>query len=144
MTTFLYQGYGDQQIVGNTFLKSKKPIRIIADDYNFFIAITDCDIYLTNVFWNSENSTYSTFANTLSSVCASPAKRREIYEDWSNIEIIVFIENKFYFISCDKFFVYGINPQYFTKIYEADCVNNNDDLWARLFVEIKKYQTKTQ
>ena len=72
MTTFLWRGYGDQTILGNAYLKSKKPIRIIADDYNFFIAITDCDIYLTNVYYDTD---YHYFADILSNTVSSKVKR---------------------------------------------------------------------
>jgi hypothetical protein len=50
LTTFLYRGYGDLPILGAANLKSKCPISIFADDFSFFLAITDCDLYLSNVF----------------------------------------------------------------------------------------------
>jgi hypothetical protein len=144
LTTFLYRGYGDLPILGVAYLRSKSPIRIIADDYNFFIAITDRDIYLSNVFYDEAASAFNYFADTLSNVCVSKSERAEIYRDWRDIEVIVFLDNKFYFISCNKFFVYGIKPRYFTKLYEVECINDNKDLYARLFVEIEKYRTKIQ
>lgn len=55
LTTFMYRGYGDLPILGAAYLKSKCPIRILADDFNFFIAITDCDIYLSNVYYNTND-----------------------------------------------------------------------------------------
>jgi hypothetical protein len=142
MTTFLYRGYGDLPILGAAYLKSRHPIRIITDEFNFFIAITDCDIYLSNVYYDTTNSSYQYFANTLSNVCMSPKERAAIYRDWKNIEVIVFIDQKFYFIARGKFFVYGIKPRYFTKLFEADCINNNKDMYARLFTEIEKYNAR--
>ena len=142
MTTFLYRGYGDLPILGAAYLKSKCPIRIVTDEYNFFIAITDCDIYLSNVYWDNNTSSYQYFADTLSNVCISPKERAKIFRDWKDIEVIVFIDQKFYFISCGKFFVYGIHPRYFTKLFEADCINNNKDPYARLFIEIEKYRNQ--
>jgi hypothetical protein len=44
LTTFLYRGYGDLPILGAANLKSKHPIKIFADDFSFFLAITDCDL----------------------------------------------------------------------------------------------------
>lgn len=72
----------------------------------------------------------------------SPKERAAIFRDWKDIEVIVFIDQKFYFISRGKFFVYGICPRYFTKLYEAECINNNKDLYARLFIEIEKYRAQ--
>lgn len=80
----------------------------------------------------------------MSNVCISPKERASIFRDWKDIEVIVFIDNKFYFISCNKFFVYGVEPRYFTKLYEANCVNNKKDMYARLFIEIEKYRAKIQ
>ena len=140
MTTFLYRGYGDLPITGAAYLKSKCPIKIFADDFSFFLAITDCDLYLSNVYYCANSSSYQYFADTLSNICASPKERAAIFRDWKDIEVIVFFDQKFYFISCGKFFVYGIKPRYFTKLYEADCINNNKDPHARLFAEIQKFK----
>jgi predicted small secreted protein len=142
ITTFLYHGYGTEAIQGAANIKSKKPIRLIYDEYNFFIAISDCDIYLTNVYYDDDSSSFKVFAGLLSSVITKASKRAEIYEIWSRIETIVFIENKFYFLSCGKFYVYGTNPTQFTQLYENPCVYKTDNLTATLFVEINKYLQK--
>lgn len=53
LTAFLFEGKGDQPIQGQVSLKSDKPIKIWSDDYNYFIAVTHCDVYLVNVFWDA-------------------------------------------------------------------------------------------
>jgi hypothetical protein len=50
-STFLYRGYGDLDVLGAKSLVSKNAIKYIWDNYNFFIAITDCDIYVSTVQW---------------------------------------------------------------------------------------------
>ncbi len=120
-------------------MESKHPIRILSDNYNFFVAISDCDIYLANVYWSEASSMYMTFAGTLSDTINYPSKREEVLRDWSKAENIVFIDGKFYFIAGDNFYVYGTYPKYFTKLYETSCTNNKENQTARLFLEIKKY-----
>lgn len=137
-TTFLYNGYKNISIFGETSLKSSAKIRYITDNYNFFIAITDCDIYLTNIYYNTTKAEYYTFTGLMSSVVCE-SERAQVYEQWSCIDVIVYIEGRFFFLSKNKFYVYETCPKQFVKLYEADCVNNSGDLYSRLFVEIDKY-----
>lgn len=123
-------------------MTSKTPIRMIYDDYHFFIAVTDCDIYLSNVIYDYECKEYRYFADTLSNTCLTPSQKLEAYRDWSGIEVIVFLDGKFYFISCGKFFVYGITPNYFTKLFESHCVMDGKDIHATLLREIEEYKCK--
>lgn len=75
-TSFLYSGYGDLSVRGQVNLKSDKPIKYFYDNYSFFLAITDCDLYLTNVLWNGKKEKYTVFSDTLSNTINYPSKRK--------------------------------------------------------------------
>lgn len=137
-TTFLYRGYGDLSIEGAENLKSTKVIKYIFDNYNFFIAITDCDIYVSRVEWSKSSEEYKYFAGLLSSKL-SGSEKEKVYNAWSKIDVIVFIKGKFYFLAGSKFYVYGSSSSPFKCVYEANCVNTTGDLTERLFKEIRKY-----
>lgn len=104
--TFLFRGYGEKTIKGLVSLTSPtKDIKTMTDNFNFFIAITDKDIYLTNVFIKDDQYYY--FAGLMSSVVRDPAKQAEIYNIWSNIKAIVFLKGNFYLISGNTFYIFG-------------------------------------
>ena len=69
LTTFLYQGYGDLPIINPQNLKSKCPISIRSDGDDYFVAITDCDIYMTVINYNSATTKYDVYSNLLSQTC---------------------------------------------------------------------------
>ena len=123
MTSFLYNGYGDKPIQGQVNIKSKKPIKYFYDNYNYFVAITDCDIYLSNVYYDEATDGYKVFTNTLKNTIKRSSKRAEVYNDWNCALKIVFIVDKFYLLTNDKFVIYGTGNKYFKKIYEVECVD---------------------
>lgn len=82
MTSFLYHGYGDMPVEGQINIKSGRPIRYIYDNYNYFVAITDCDIYLSNVYYDEVASVFRVFTNTLKNTVANDDKRKEVFCDW--------------------------------------------------------------
>ena len=139
LTTFLYQGYGDLPIINPVSLKSTCPIIYKYDDYSFFAAITDCDIYLTTVDLNEETNTYDVFSGLLSKTCYDAKKRAEIVRDWSQAVEIVFVEGTFYLLTKNKFIVYTDCPAQWNKVYENDCIYSNGDATVTLFRQIKLY-----
>lgn len=137
-TTFLYRGYGDIEIKGAENLKSTVEIKYIFDNYNFFIAITDCDVYVSRVEWSKSSEEYKYFAGLLSSKLSGTEKEK-IFKIWKKIDIIVFIKGKFYFLADNKFYVFGSSSSPFKLVHEAVCVSTSGDLTERLFKEICKY-----
>lgn len=86
-------------------MKSSVGIKYISDNYNFFIAITNCDVYVTRVEWSKSSEEYKYFAGLLSK--SSVTDKDKIFKIWKEIDIIVFIKGKFYFLADDKFYVFG-------------------------------------
>ena len=96
LTTFLYQGYGDLPIINPQNLKSKCPIKIQADDYSFFAAITDRDIYLTTIDFSNATNKYDVYSNLLSQTCFNGKQRAKIVKDWRAAAKIFYIEGTFF------------------------------------------------
>jgi hypothetical protein len=139
LTTFLYQGYGDLSIINPANLKSSCPIIYKYDDYSFFAAITDCDIYLTTVNLNEHKNNYDVFSGLLSNTCFDAKKRAEVVRDWSQAIEIVFIEGNFYLLTKNRFIVYSDCPAQWNKVYENDCIYSSGDSIVTLFKQIKLF-----
>lgn len=76
MTSFLYHGYGDQPVEGQINMKSRTPIKYYYDEYNYFVAISDCDIYLSNVYYDEVTSSFKVFTNTLKNTVKKEGERK--------------------------------------------------------------------
>jgi hypothetical protein len=138
----LYQGYGDLSIINPAHLKSSCPIIYKYDDYSFFAAITDCDIYLTTVNLNEHKDNYDVFSGLLSNTCFDAKKRAEVVRDWSQAIEIVFIEGNFYLLTKNRFIVYSDCPAQWNKVYENDCIYSSGDSIVTLFKQIKLFLKK--
>lgn len=54
MSTFVYHGYGKDQVMGEAHLESSiNPIRIFSDQATFFVAVSEDDVYITIMIWDS-------------------------------------------------------------------------------------------
>jgi hypothetical protein len=52
MSTFVYYGYGKDQVMGEAHLESTtNPIRIFSDKATFFVAVSEDDVYITIMIW---------------------------------------------------------------------------------------------
>jgi hypothetical protein len=120
-------------------MKSSCPIIYRSDDYSFFAAITDDDIYLTTVYLNDKGKDYNVYSDLLSRTCYNPKKRAEVVRDWTDAIEMVFIEGKFFMITKNKFIVYSNCPKEWNKVYEVDCIYVKNDATVTLFKQIDKY-----
>ena len=138
LTTFLYWGYGDKPIVNPVNLKSDCPILYRFDDYSYFAAITDNDIYLTTVELNEKNKNYEVRSDLLSKTC-TPTRRSTVLKDWTAAVKIVFIEGRFFLLTKKKFIVYSDCPTLWTKVYEEDCLFTESNDTLTLFKYIRSF-----
>ena len=80
-------------------MKSRTPIKYYYDEYNYFVAISDCDIYLSNVYYDEVTGAFKVFTNTLKNTIKKECDRKEVYANWNNAIKLVFIVDKFYILT---------------------------------------------
>lgn len=130
LTTFVVWGY-KPEISCQYALTSSSPFKYFGDGYNFFIAISNDDVYLTNVYQENHWGKYELWTGLLSDEVKDPKCRAEVFCDFDSALIIVYHENNFYILTKEKFIVYGGCRSYFKKLYEVkltSAITCNDDL----------------
>jgi hypothetical protein len=80
-------------------MKSRIPIKYYYDEYNYFMAISDCDIYLSNVYYDEVTNSFKVFTNTLKNTIKKESERKEVYNNWNKAIKLVFIVDKFYILT---------------------------------------------
>ncbi len=111
-------------------MTSSFPFKYFGDGYNFFIAISSNDVYLTNVYREGWGK-YELWTGLLSKYCTDSKKRDAIYKDFNEALLIVFHNNQFYILTSTSFVVYGGCHSYFENVYEQKltaAITCEDDL----------------
>lgn len=78
---------------------------------------------MSNVYYDETSSSFKVFTNTLKNTVKNDGKRKDVYRDWDKAIKVVFIVDKFFLLTKDKFLVYGTGDNYFNKLYEVDCIS---------------------
>ncbi len=63
------------------------------------MAISDCDIYLSNVYYDEVTNSFKVFTNTLKNTIKKESERKEVYNNWNKAIKLVFIVDKFYILT---------------------------------------------
>ncbi len=130
LTAFVVWGYKpvlSRQIT----MASSTPFRYFGDGYNFFIAISSTDVYLTNVYQEKHWGKYELYTDLLSNEIKDTKLRLAVYKDFSSAKVIAYHENNFYMLTETKFVVYGGCRSWFKKIFEiklSAALTCDDDL----------------
>lgn len=66
MSTFVYHGYTSDKtaISGEASLTSSTPIKFFSDQYTFFVAVSDNDVYTTVMLFDSVSNSYIAWSRT--------------------------------------------------------------------------------
>jgi hypothetical protein len=66
MTAFAWKGYTKNGLIGARHLHSNsKPIRFFYDEWSFFLAVADNDMYISQIYWNNKTKEYDVWVTTL-------------------------------------------------------------------------------
>ncbi len=114
-------------------MTSSTPFKYWGDGYNFFIAVSNDDVYLSNVYLKDKWGKYDLYTNLLSNEIKDPKCRADVYSDFSSAKWIVYHNNYFYILTDTKFIVYSGCGNWWKKVYETKLTNAltcDDDLMA--------------
>lgn len=99
-------------------MTSSWPFRYFGDGWNFFIAVSSNDVYLSHVYQRKWDK-YELWTGLLSNEIKDTKYRNEVLSDFSTALLIVFHDNYFYILTSDSFIIYS-GYSYFTRLYKVN------------------------
>lgn len=140
MSTFIYEGYGYEKcpITGEFNVKSSTPFKFFTDEWNYFVAIGDYDVYISVIKYDEHKKVRYPWSTSLKEFIPDKKLQRDYIKILSQAIAVIHHNEEIFFLTTTKFYAIGHNK----KVYErtlAKALTKYDDIEYVLAKQMKEY-----